>query len=554
MNSRNFQSILYLSLIFWVLFMFNISCPTSSAQGYRDLEASRQGGGKRVQDNLRERYRQLLGEMKSKGYDVSEASTLNEKAKRAAGEGNRQEARQLLEQAITKLKSLEVGTHRATQPPSDRETGKTVQIKLSVNSKVRVIETFPWDINTVSSNTLQNFHYSELEPKDGVVLLAINSPVIVQEYPYTDFKFQKNKAFGATESGQVNVALPGLSDDVLNSRQGTILSILSEAGIGLARDFKSYDTRRYEIESQKGVYDFSRSDFAVNVAIDKGIDFIGTLTPHRRRGEGGLPEDEAAYVAYIKQTVERYKGRVKYWQTLKEPEPRLRVNSGNDGGLEPEDAVRILELSYNAIKSVDKDATVYFPGTGPPFEFGGYNVDSYFEKIISLGGARYFDILGFDAYKYDIEEQSKKYRNILKKYGYDKPLWVAQTGVPDYTINHTRKSPGARSFPGGGSPTAQCEYMVKAYARAFALGIEKVFWGEFLDESQAEAKNRSEASIQWDRTGLFYSGSWERKPAYYTHRLLATTLHSFTKAKKVAPNIVKFTFANKSPVYIVWPK
>lgn len=549
MNSRNFQSILYLSLIFWVLFMFNISCPPSSAQGNRDLEASRQEGGKRVQDNLRERYRQLLGEMKSKGYDVSEASALNEKAQRAAGEGNRQEARQLLEQAITKLESLEAGAHRATQPPSDRETGKTVQIKLPVNSIVRVIKTFPWNTNTVSSNTLQNFHYSKLEPKEGAVVLNIDFPVIVEEYPYSDFKFQKNKAFGSTESGQVNAALPGLSDDVLNSRQRTILSMLSQAGVGLARDFKSYDSVWSEIDPRKGVYDFSRFDYLVNTARDEGIDCIGRITSHRERRKGGLPEDEAAYIAYIKQIVKRYKGRVNYWQTLKEPEPRMRSQfGGNDGGLSPEDAIRILELSYNAIKSVDKNAAVYFPGTGPYFEVGKYNTDSYFEKIISLGGARYFDVLGFDAYAYDIEEQAIKYRNILKKHGLDKPLWVAQTGVPDSSIY------GPGPFRGGGSPMAQCAYMVKAYAVAFAAGIEKVFWGEFLDESRAEAQNRNKRSMLWDGTGLFYTGSWIRKPGYFTHRLLATALQGFSKAEKVAPNIVKFTFASKSSVYLVWPK
>jgi hypothetical protein len=542
MNSRNFQSILSLSLIFWALFMFNISCHPSFAQGNRDLEASGQRGGKRVQSNLRERYSQLLREMKSKGYDVSEAIALNEKAKRAAKEGNRQEARQFLEQAISKLESLEAGAIRAPQQSSDRETGKTVQIELPVKSKVRVVETFPWDTNTVSSNTLKNFHYSELEPKDGVVLLSINAPVIVQEYPYTDFKFKNNKAFGATEASE---GIIGLSTTEINSRLDTILKIISQAGIGLARDFRAFDTRRSNIEDGQGTYDFSRSDYAVNAAINNGIDFIGRLTPHRVRKKGGPPEDESAYIDYIKKTVKRYKGRVKYWQTLKEPEPRVRRKvAGNDGGLSPEEAVRIFMLSYNTIKSVDENAIVYFPGPGPGFEFGGYNADSYFEKIISLGGAKYFDIMGFDAYKRDIEEQAKKYRDILKKYGYDKPLWVAQTGAPDAYFE---------SFPRGGSPMAQCEYMVKAYAIAFAIGIEKVFWGEFLDESLNKGKELDSKSLMWDATGLFYTGTWRMKPGYFTHRLLATALNDFTKAEKLAPNIVKFTFASKSPVYIVWP-
>ena len=515
-------------------------------------------GTRSTRVNPMQRYHQLLEEMEKKGYDVSKAKDLEEKATLAKREGDQNGARKFLQEAISTLKSLESGASIVPQATVDKEVTKEAPVELKTTpstvslpisaEKAMAIDTFPLDTKTVSSNTLQNFHYYELNAKDGTVVLNIKSPVIVTEYPYPDFKVKNNKAFGATESGQLKDSLSDLSSILLNSRQTVIMDMISQAGIGIARDFKSYDTRRDQIEPQKRDYDFSRSDYAVNVSIGKKIDYIGRITPHRIRGKGGLPEDEEDYIAYIKQTVNRYKGRVKYWQILKEPEPRLRGNfAGNDGGLNPEDVVRILELSYKAIKSVDKDSKVYFPGSGPPFKFGGYTVDSYFEKIISLGGAKYFDVLGFDAYVYDIEEQAIKYRKILKKYGYDKPLWVAQTGVPDSKISLPI------SFRGGGSTTAQCEFMVKAYARAFALGIGKVFWGEFLDESLAEAKGRDEASILWDRTGLFYTGTWEKKPAYFTHRLLASVLYGFIRADKLAPNMVKFVFADKKSVYIVWP-
>ncbi len=554
MNLRNFKLIQYPALIFLTLCMFNTIGRVSSAQDKKDRGTSHQRAGKSAKGNLSERFNQLIQEMKHKGHDVSEAEALRKKARHAAKGGNRQEARQLLEQAISKLESLESEDYPAPKLSGNIETSKTVQIELPVKSKVRVIETFPRDTNTISGNVLQNFHYSEQESKDGVILLSINSPVIVQEYPYSDFKFQNNKAFGSTESGQSNKALRGLPDNELNSRQGIIFHLLSQSGLGVARDFKSYDTRRENIEHKKGVYNFSRSDYAVSTALSVGIDFIGRLNPHRDREKGGFPDDESAYVTYIKQTVGHYKGRIKYWQTLKEPEPRMRnrIASGNDGGLSPEDAVRILKLSYTTIKSVDSNALVYFPGIGPPFEFGSYNEDSYLENIIALGGAKYFDVIGFDAYAYDIEEQAVEYRNTLKKYGYDRPLWIAQTGVPDVEPAPKRK------WIGGGSPMAQCSYMVKTYATAFAIGLEKVFWGEFLDESlrtktKDDSRKRDGKAIA-QRQGLFSTGSWERKPGYFTHRLLASVLYDFDKAERVAPNIVKFTFVNRSDIYIVWPK
>lgn len=514
---------------------------------------------KRTIRSLIAEFEALASEMTENGYDISNLLELQKKSKYARKKGNRQKARGLLHEAILELKNIKSKDMQKTskdrskelksnqysvysaQKPHSLKSKTTVSIPISTE-KVRVIDTFPLETDTISNNTLQNFHYYERSAEDGAVVLKINFPVIVQEYPYSDLKFQNNKAFGATESSE---GIIGLSPGKINSRLDTILDIISKSGAGLTRDFKAYDTRRSNIEHQKGTYDFSRSDYAVNAAVNNGIDFIGRLTLHHVRKKGGPPEDESDYIDYIKKTVNRYKGRVKYWQTLKEPEPRVRRRvAGNDGGLSPEDVVRIFMLSYNAIKSVDKNAIVYFPGSGPGFEFGGYNADSYFEKIISLGGAKYFDVIGFDAYKRDIEEQAKKYRSILKKYGYEKPLWVAQTGAPDGHIG---------TFTWGGSPEAQCEYMVKAYAKAFAIGIEKVFWGEFIDESLKESKEHDSKSLMWDATGLFYTETWRVKPGYFTHRLLASSLHSFTKAKKVAPNIVKFTFANKSPVYIIWP-
>ena len=87
-----------------------------------------------------------------------------------------------------------------------------------------------------------------------------------------------------------------------------------------------------------------------------------------------------------------------------------------------------------------------------------------------------------------------------------------------------------------------------------ALGVEKVFWGEFLDKSKSEEKGRSAFSDTWNQTGLFYTGTWAKKPGYFTHRLLATALDNFAGATQLTPNIVKFTFSNRSPIYLVWPK
>jgi hypothetical protein len=449
----------------------------------------------------------------------------------------------LRETVIAKLR-LYKNSDLQTQTSSGVK-GETFSININAIG-ARVIDTFPLNIVDISKNTLENFHISKINAKKGIIVLNINFPVIIEEYPYSDFLLKNNKAFGATESGLVNINHQ-ISDEQ-NFTLKLVFKIMSQAGIGIARDYQSYDTRREIITTLSGKYDYNLSDFAVNTVSDENFAFVGRIGVHKKLNLEGPPINETEYISYIAETVGRYKEKVKFWQTLKEPSPDKRTRPGNDAGLSPRDVVRVLELSYNTIKSVDPNATVYFPGLGAPIKRGGqYTDESYLSEIISLGGGKYFDAIGFDAYVFDIEQQVQTYTTILKRYGYDKPLWVAQTGVPAGKI--TQPIP----FKGGGSDKAQVEFMVKAYATAFALGVEKVFWGEFLDNSKSEEEGRGAYSDTWNQTGLFYTGTWAKKPGYFTHRLLATALDNFTGATQLTPNIVKFIFSNRSPIYLVWP-
>ena len=118
MRVRNIHClILPIAAVFLVMLVSNTGCSTSYAQGREDRGTRGDRGGRRTQGNLKERYIQLLREMEGKGYDVSEAQALGQRAKRAAREGNRQEARQLLEQAIAKLEALDSATARTPGTP-----------------------------------------------------------------------------------------------------------------------------------------------------------------------------------------------------------------------------------------------------------------------------------------------------------------------------------------------------------------------------------------------------------------------------------------------------
>jgi hypothetical protein len=466
-------------------------------------------------------------------------------------------------------------------PSAITSRGKTV-ILLTKAEKIRVIDTYPYDTLRNTRKALENFRIRELTPSSGKVKIEIDAPVIIEEYPYSGFVVKSNKAFGAQLAGQVNPLLSRSqyrSSDDFNRRQEKIFEILSLAGVGIARDFGSYDTRRFLVEPRKGFFQFSNTDFLTQIAHKHDIDIIARLSIHDQPFKEGPPEDRNAYLNYIRKTVQRYNGdgntgcslappdcytkgdkqypvtnddieqwakihRIRYWETVKEPEPRRRNRIGNDPGLTPREVKDIFQMSYETIKSVDKTALVFFGGMGPLTDSHDLNEQlakekSYFSNILSTGGGEYFDILGVSAFLYDTQEISREYKEMAKKYGYQKPLWISQAGA----------SMQKTMLPFGGSHQKQSEYMVKAFARAFATGVKKVFWGDFLDNSKAE--NR-QANL-WDSTGLFYTETWGLKPAYFTYKLLAAVLLDFNKAEEVSGNIFKFYFQERSTVYIAWP-
>ncbi len=467
-------------------------------------------------------------------------------------------------------------------PNTPMETTITVPVS---SCRVRKISVIP-DLNSLSVNTnnvLENFQTQELNCRDKKTIQVRTSvPLLLEEYPFSQFKAKTNHMFGAQLAGQANRTLPKSvypTKIELNKRQETIFRIMSLSGVGIARDFFSYGTRRFIIEKKKGKYNFSGSDFLTELSRKYNIDLIGRLSLHygdpRKQGQ---PEDMASYLAYVEAVAERYDGdgdlgcefqfpdcyskgdgqnpapspkerynwgknhQIRYWELLKEPAPGRRQRVGNEAGLTPAHSREILKASFASIKAVAPDVKVFFAGMGP-VNNSGYTENSYFEEMMSGGGANYFDIAGVDAFTRPVTEKISQYHMVLQKFRNSKPIWVAQTGVPD-SKGHRIILPN-----GGGTPDAQCIYVANAFTKAFAAGAEKVFWGDFIDNSKTARKRIT----IWDSTGLFETETWKLKPAYFTYKLMAAALYDFSSVDKISPSIYKFTFTDRSTVYVLLP-
>ncbi len=466
------------------------------------------------------------------------------------------------------------------------DTRETARLKVQTQ-RIRKISILP-DGDTLSLNTknvLDNFHSESIRCKDNTIKFTTSEPVLIEESPFSSFELKSNKMFGAQLAGQANRMLSSRiysTTDDLEKRQEKLFSILSMAGVGIARDFMSYGVRRPIIERKKGQYNFRASDFLTGLSHKYNIDLIYRLSLHINPRESGKPEDMAAYLNYVKTVVERYDGdddfgcvlsypdcykkgdaqypvvskadgrewgrrhRVYYWEVLKEPEPGRRNRMGNEAGLEPDDSREILKKTSEVIHAADDRAKVIFAGMGPVGKHGGYTEDFYYEQMLKKGGVETFHIAGVDAFTKTVTEKLERYNKVLNRYKRPKPLWVTQTGVP----NRPHRPHQKNLFNGGGNPDAQCIYVAKTFTDAFAAGAKKVFWGDFLDNSKAE--NRP--STIWDATGLFETETWKLRPAYFTYKLMATALKNFKSVERISSHAYKFNFSNRSTIYVILPE
>lgn len=489
-------------------------------------------------------------------------------------------------------RSVPSHVRQGNQTMPDTLEAQRFELKVSAPS-VRVIETYPHDLTTNSDTVLANFSTRIVPVEHGLLKIDINQPVIIETPPFSDLKRKPNKRFGAQLAGQINELLPRSTYRTLSdfaARQEKITQLISQAGVGIVRDLHSYDTRRYQIEKSRGNYNFANTDLMLELADKYRMDIVARLSLHNGAPPNlpeGMPADIDGYLKYIRKTVERYNGdtnfgcevaspdcyvkgdglhpdsgsnpeawarkhQITYWETLKEPEPGRRNRVGNEPGLTAKDAAYLLKISYETIKSVDKDAQVYFSGMGPvlyrgPLQERRAAEHDYLKELFESQQDVGFDILGFDAYIHDLREKGVEYQALINgKRQSKQPLWIGQAGAPDIA------APG----PYGGSQRRQSEDMVKIFTRAFASGVEKVFWGDFLDSSR-ERKEMPGRPAGIDRlmqaTGLFYTETWELKPAYFTYKLLASELDDIRTIESIAENIFKISFNGRSDIYIAWP-
>lgn len=317
-----------------------------------------------------------------------------------------------------------------------------------------------------------------------------------------------------------------------------------------------------DIEPKEGEYDWSHTDKWVLKVQSYDIHTAPTIWPyadwdqetchgdeplitpghfHELPKRRHVPCSEEKYKKFVTALIERYDGDGENdMQGLKYPvliyeisnEPSMQGGIAPEGGADlyffkgtSKEYVDMLKWSYQAIKQSNSDVLVMNAGMAG---FDSHHRD-FWDAAMDAGADDYVDIWAFHNIGQDndylLTDQAEEFFN---GYNIDKPFWLAEN---EYNYGKFDKT---------GDPANAAQDIVKSHVRAFAAGVDKIF---FISIS-TEAGPPKTPSMK-DR----FAGDQNAIDAYTE---MIAYLDYFEKAKKMEDGKYWFYMPNTSVVEVTW--
>lgn len=246
------------------------------------------------------------------------------------------------------------------------------------------------------------------------------------------------------------------------------------------------ETHWFSLEPRKGEWHFEKLDIAMRLMESRGVDVLLTLcgTPTWASskpdlkgvyvpGEYAPPRDLKDWEDYVRKVVERYRGRIRYYELWNEP-----AVYEVDGVKAHFTAAKLVELgrsAYRIIKEVDPAAKF----TSPPM-VGWPEGVRRMEAYLAAGGGECMDIVSY--HFYGVPDQVPQYHaalvKVLARYGLAQlPIWNTEFGylIEDPTAPNTHPLIGGafvRVLP----DHEAAAWLGRSMITAASLGIERFFW------------------------------------------------------------------------------
>lgn len=215
--------------------------------------------------------------------------------------------------------------------------------------------------------------------------------------------------------------------------------VLNELGIRWSRawgDGKYF--LWYNVEPQKGVFNWTYTDKAVAEAEKNGVHILGVLgnpplwaaknprhkkAPHRLAFMSGRwkPRNIQEWETYVYQTVLRYKGKVKYWEVYNEVDFHPPGSQGSFSGT-TEDYFELLKTAWEAAKKANPDCKILISG----FNTGASADLNMPYKLLEMGATKYIDIFSMHSYQGILGVD--KLRQAVHAVAPGMPFWQTEQG------------------------------------------------------------------------------------------------------------------------------
>ncbi len=271
------------------------------------------------------------------------------------------------------------------------------------------------------------------------------------------------------------------------------------------------------LEPSRGVFNWAGLDEHVNKLQSYGMDIIGNImfTP---QWASSHPEDTTIYIGvpgyaayaptdmndfanFLQALVARYGDRITTWEIWNEPHLKGGSIFWHDT---PEKFVELLRTGYETIKSVQPNSEIWIGG------MGGHRYLPFYNELLRLGGANYYDKLALHGKLPD----PKEYQAYDQMYNVPSKPWVSSESHAG--LVNASESPFIQTEP------VIARKMLYDYMYQMKNGVEQIAYFDMINNTEIEAIPFANAEGWFtESSGLF------RKKPQLEPRLGSVVMHRF---------------------------
>lgn len=245
-----------------------------------------------------------------------------------------------------------------------------------------------------------------------------------------------------------------------------------------------------------------------------------------------LDDPRNVWAAWVRAVAARYTGLVDTWVIWNEPDVWSDATGTRQWDGTPEQYYQLLKVASLAAKRANPRATILMAGMTYWWD-ANYNREQYFSRVLRAAAADptaaangwYFDGAVLQLYNNPrgLFDAPRVFRDIMRGYNLEKPVWVNETNVVPWD---DPAAPLSRAHYRA-TMDEQASYLVQATAYSLASGVERLAIYKLLDD--ANIKKGVEQAFGFVRDDPTNS----TRPIFDTFKVVSAEMSPTTRAQLV---------------------